>query len=96
MTSLLMQIDDLPSYAVVIAATNHSELLDRAVWRRFQLRIHLPAPTEEDLAEVLRALSFIEGESAQAFLGRQSLGDLARSATRKPKSSLSTRGAATL
>ena len=50
-TSLLMQIDDLPSYAVVIAATNHSELLDRAVWRRFQLRIHLPAPTEEDLAE---------------------------------------------
>ena len=50
-TSLLMQIDDLPSYAVVIAATNHSELLDRAVWRRFQLRLHLPAPTEKDLAE---------------------------------------------
>lgn len=50
-TSLLMQIDELPSYAVVIAATNHSELLDRAVWRRFQLRLHLPAPTEEDLAK---------------------------------------------
>ena len=26
-TSLLMQIDTLPSYAVVIAATNHAELL---------------------------------------------------------------------
>ena len=50
-TSLLMQVDELPSYAVVIAATNHSELLDRAVWRRFQLRLHLPAPNEEDLAK---------------------------------------------
>lgn len=48
-TSLLMQIDDLPSYTVVIAATNHSELLDRAVWRRFQLRLELPAPTRGQL-----------------------------------------------
>jgi SpoVK/Ycf46/Vps4 family AAA+-type ATPase len=30
-TSLLMQIDDLPSYVVVIAATNHAELLDRGL-----------------------------------------------------------------
>jgi SpoVK/Ycf46/Vps4 family AAA+-type ATPase len=30
---------------VVITATNHAELLDRAVWRRFQLRLSLPAPT---------------------------------------------------
>jgi SpoVK/Ycf46/Vps4 family AAA+-type ATPase len=44
-TSLLMQVDDLPSYTIVIAATNHAELLDRAVWRRFQLRLSLPAPT---------------------------------------------------
>lgn len=48
-TSLLMQIDGLPSYTVVIAATNHSELLDRAVWRRFQLRLELPAPTRGQL-----------------------------------------------
>jgi MoxR-like ATPase len=41
---LLMQIDQLPSYVVVVAATNHGELLDRAVWRRFQLRIDMPAP----------------------------------------------------
>lgn len=50
-TSLLMNIDELPSYAVVIAATNHSELLDRAVWRRFQLRLSLPAPGEQELTE---------------------------------------------
>ena len=50
-TSLLMHIDELPSYAIVIAATNHSELLDRAVWRRFQLRLRLPAPSEQELTE---------------------------------------------
>ena len=49
-TSLLMQVDDLPSYTVVVAASNHSELLDRAVWRRFQIRLELPAPTQAQLA----------------------------------------------
>lgn len=43
-SSLLLQIDDLPSHVVVITATNHPELLDRAVWRRFQLRLNLPTP----------------------------------------------------
>lgn len=44
-SSLLLQIDALPSHVVVVTATNHAELLDRAVWRRFQLRLALPAPT---------------------------------------------------
>lgn len=48
-TALLMQIDRLPSYTVVVAATNHAELLDRAVWRRFQLRLSLPAPDQTAL-----------------------------------------------
>jgi SpoVK/Ycf46/Vps4 family AAA+-type ATPase len=43
-SSLLLQIDDMPSYTVVVCATNHPELLDRAVWRRFQLRLELPQP----------------------------------------------------
>lgn len=44
---LLMQLDQLPSYVIVIAATNHAELLDRAVWRRFQLRLGFPAPDKK-------------------------------------------------
>jgi len=44
-SSLLLQIDALPSHVVVVTATNHAELLDRAVWRRFQVQLHLPAPT---------------------------------------------------
>jgi SpoVK/Ycf46/Vps4 family AAA+-type ATPase len=50
-SSLLMQVDGLPSHVVVIGATNHPELLDRAVWRRFQVRIELPQPTRASLAE---------------------------------------------
>ena len=46
---LLMQIDQLPSYVVTVAATNHAELLDRAVWRRFQLRLEMPQPSRERL-----------------------------------------------
>ena len=50
-SSLLLNVDALPSYVVVVAATNHGELLDRAVWRRFQLRLSLPAPTTTQIIE---------------------------------------------
>jgi len=45
-STLLMQIDALPSHVVTVVASNHPELLDRAVWRRFQLRLELPSPTQ--------------------------------------------------
>lgn len=50
-SSLLLQIDRLPSYVVVVAATNHPELLDKAVWRRFQIRLELEAP-DKDMIEL--------------------------------------------
>jgi SpoVK/Ycf46/Vps4 family AAA+-type ATPase len=50
-SSLLLQIDALPSHVVVIGATNHPELLDRAVWRRFQVRMEIPSPTLTGLTE---------------------------------------------
>lgn len=50
---LLMQMDQLPSYVVTIAATNHAELLDKAVWRRFQLRLNFPSPTRSQIAKYL-------------------------------------------
>ena len=52
-SSLLMQIDELPSYTVVVAATNHAELLDRATWRRFQVRLALAPPTRRHLTAYL-------------------------------------------
>ena len=48
-SSLLLQIDDLPSYVIVVTATNHPELLDRAVWRRFDIQLELPPPTSAQL-----------------------------------------------
>lgn len=50
-SSLLMKIDSLPSHVVVVAATNHAELLDRGAWRRFQARLIIPKPTQARLAE---------------------------------------------
>jgi len=54
-SSLLLQIDSLPHHVVVITATNHPELLDRAVWRRFQLRLELPMPNREQIETYLSA-----------------------------------------
>ena len=61
-TSLLMQIDELPSYTVIAAATNHPELLDRAAWRRFQLRLDLPLPTGKQLSAYIAAFAERFGE----------------------------------
>lgn len=50
-SSLLLQIDSLPSHVVVIGATNHQELLDRAVWRRFQIRLKMEKPTPDQAVQ---------------------------------------------
>lgn len=62
-SSLLLQIDALPSHVVVITATNHAELLDRAVWRRFQLRLALPGPTEAQKEDWFSRFQETLGES---------------------------------
>ena len=48
-TTLLLQLDDLPSYCVLVAATNHPELLDRATWRRFEIQLKLDHPSDEQM-----------------------------------------------
>jgi SpoVK/Ycf46/Vps4 family AAA+-type ATPase len=53
-SSLLLHMDALPSHCVVVCATNHPELLDRAVWRRFEVRIELPKPGVAELKEWFR------------------------------------------
>jgi SpoVK/Ycf46/Vps4 family AAA+-type ATPase len=67
-SSLLLQMDDLPSWTIIAAATNHSELLDRATWRRFQLRLELPAPNEAQIARYIAA--FFDARPAPGDLGR--------------------------
>jgi|SRR5690625_477703 len=63
-SALLLHIDDLPDYVVAVAATNHHELLDKAVWRRFQLKLELPSPTYEQL---VRFISTVQKRSKINF-----------------------------
>jgi SpoVK/Ycf46/Vps4 family AAA+-type ATPase len=56
-SSLLLQIDAVPTSTVVVTATNHPELLDRAVWRRFQIRMELPPPTPARAEQYLNEAS---------------------------------------
>jgi SpoVK/Ycf46/Vps4 family AAA+-type ATPase len=56
-STLLLQLDQLPSHVVVCAATNHMELLDRAVWRRFQVRVELPMPNREQRTRFVTTVS---------------------------------------
>ena len=51
LNSLLVEFDRLPSYVVLVAATNHPGLLDRAVWRRFQIKASLPLPSETQIQQ---------------------------------------------
>ena len=68
-TTLLMQVDDLPSYCVLVAATNHPELLDRATWRRFEFKLELKCPSDDQMTKYfshrLREFSEKSGYTAQ-------------------------------
>ena len=50
--SFLQNLDALEPHTVIIAATNHQELLDRAVWRRFAYRLELPYPSPTERQEM--------------------------------------------
>jgi len=62
-STLLLQIDRLPTHVVAICATNHGELLDRAAWRRFQLRLTLDPPSRTQATEFLEKLAVRLGGS---------------------------------
>ncbi len=53
-TVLLQAIDEWPVTSILIAATNHGELLDPAVWRRFDKTIQFGNPSEEIIQEFLQ------------------------------------------
>jgi hypothetical protein len=62
-TTLLLQVDDLPSYCVLVGATNHPELLDRASWRRFEFRLKLDSPSPKQMISYFSdQLGSLEGQ----------------------------------
>lgn len=53
---LLLELDRWPATSLLVAATNHPELLDRAVWRRFDLVVEFRLPDAVTRLEILQEL----------------------------------------
>jgi Holliday junction resolvasome RuvABC ATP-dependent DNA helicase subunit len=51
---LLLELERWPPHGLLIAATNHPELLDRAIWRRFDKVVSLPLPSARERVEILQ------------------------------------------
>ena len=52
-TTLLQNLDEMPSNVFLVAATNHHHLLDPAIWRRFDISILLEQPNEMQRAKII-------------------------------------------
>lgn len=55
-TVLLQEIDDWPASGLLLAATNHADLLDPAVWRRFDMAIEFAMPDQERAEKMITTL----------------------------------------
>jgi len=66
--SLLQNIDNLDKKTVLLAATNHPQLLDPAVWRRFAYKIELGLPSEEVRTGIIQATLKKPGADATVVL----------------------------
>lgn len=51
--SLIQNIDIFSKDSIIIAATNHHELLDPAIWRRFNRVLNVNMPTEVDIKKLI-------------------------------------------
>lgn len=54
LNSFLQMIDQDESHSLIVAATNHPEILDHALFRRFDDVLHYELPDEAEIASVLR------------------------------------------
>jgi SpoVK/Ycf46/Vps4 family AAA+-type ATPase len=61
---LLKELEDWPSQSVLVAATNHPELLDPAISRRFDRTIAIGLPSQD---ERLKIMSQVLGRFAEAM-----------------------------
>ncbi|WP_011296159.1 AAA family ATPase [Cupriavidus necator] len=68
-TVLLQSVDSWPDTSLLIAATNHEDLLDPAVWRRFDLVLQFDLPSPEAIEAFLAARGV--SERLAKILGNQ-------------------------
>lgn len=75
-TVLLQEVDEWPSSGLLLAATNHPELIDPALWRRFDLVVEFDAPSPDEVEQAIRR--FLGADSVHLQKWIASLGLLYR------------------
>lgn len=85
-TVMLQEVDQWPDSGLLLAATNHPELVDPALWRRFDMVVKFDAPDTKSIATAIerflgedRALFQPWVDVLTAGLQGQSLSDVERS-----------------
>lgn len=63
-TVILQEVDEWPATNLLLAATNHAELIDPALWRRFDLVINFKAP---EMPAVKQAIKRFLGQDYALF-----------------------------
>ena len=63
-TVILQEVDEWPATSLLLAATNHAELIDPALWRRFDLVIKFKAP---EMPAVKQAIKRFLGQDYALF-----------------------------
>jgi len=51
--SLLQNVDSMSKDSLLLAATNHQQLLDSAVWRRFDYKLEIELPDKEAISKLI-------------------------------------------
>ena len=55
--SLLQNIDKMSKDSLILAATNHPQLLDPAIWRRFDYKLEIELPDKDAIADLVSLFS---------------------------------------
>jgi MoxR-like ATPase len=55
--SLLQNIDAMSKDSLLLAATNHQQLLDPAIWRRFDYKLEIELPDRNAISKLIRLFS---------------------------------------
>lgn len=70
---LLQELDEWPEGSIVLAATNHPDLLDPAIWRRFEMTIEFNLPSDLERQSLLVEQGVVEPDLlrvvSQAMVG---------------------------